>query len=151
MTVAMTDVVDLDVVDEETAANVGTVKALWADRSGRHISSVDVSDGLMSSRVLNWRQVVAVGPDALVTSSSGGEPNDDEDTSVDGADEATSLSYIGANVLTSDGVLVGSVTDVHFEESSGAVTALMTTEGRVDGQRIRSLGSFAVVVDPDVE
>ena len=54
---------------------------------------------------------------------------------------------LGTRVLTVDGRELGTVTDVEFDTDSGAVVRVQTDQGPIEPDRLRSLGSYALVVD----
>ena len=154
MTIAITNVLKLNVVGSETAEEIGSVKGFVFDRSGRRVNAVTVSDGLLGSQQIAWDRINAIGPDAVLVSipaTDRGNTDTDGNTETAAAtgddNDRPNIEYIGATVLTTDGANAGTVADVHVDESDGTVSAIMTTEGRVDGSRIRSLGSFAAVID----
>ncbi len=151
MSAILTQIEGLPAVAAETAAELGTVKTLKFDRTGRSITGIEISDGLLKSHKVRWSAVSAIGPDAVILSvPESEEPLADESLvwSQDREDESE-IDFVGSSVLTTDGLLVGTVNDVHLDAETGSVNALMTTNGRIGGERIRSLGTFAAVVVPD--
>ncbi len=56
------------------------------------------------------------------------------------------LPLLGGRILTDRGDLVGALDDLEFDESTGAVEALVAGEETIAATRLRSIGSYAVVV-----
>lgn len=57
------------------------------------------------------------------------------------------VTMLGTRVLAVDGREVGTVTDVEFDTDSGVVVRVVTDQGPIEPDRLRSLGSYALVVD----
>ncbi len=53
----------------------------------------------------------------------------------------------GARILTVDGREVGSVTDVEFDTDPEVMVHVVTDPGPIEIDRLRSLGSYGLVVD----
>ena len=53
---------------------------------------------------------------------------------------------MGKRLLTDDGTEIGTVDDIDFDPTGGAVKAVVTRGGPVAGDRLRGCGSYAVIV-----
>jgi uncharacterized protein YrrD len=135
------------VVAADTAETIGSVKGFVLDRSGRTIDAIHIDGRGKRAIVLPWSAVNSFGSDAVMA-SSGDDPeaisNDHEKSAVTGA-----VTLIGARVLTTAGLDIGTIDDVEFETDSGSVVRVVTAQGPIEPSRFRSLGSFALVVDQD--
>jgi len=80
-----------------------------------------------------WRW--GVGPDAVIVT-------DDEAAS----QPTEGRSPMGRLVLSELGNAVGPVTDVEFDESSGALISLATEAALIEGDRVLADGPYAIVV-----
>ena len=147
MTSILSEVLGRRVVATDTVADLGEVKTLVPNQSGRTIDGIHVSGGKRHPELVNWSDVDAVGPDAVMVSSADAlaEWTDDR------TDEAVRghVDFLGSTILSTDGAILGTVSDVHFDEDDGVIVGLLHEGGRIDGERIRSIGTFAVVVAAD--
>ena len=82
-----------------------------------------------------WSQIVGIGPDAVVVT-------DDQSA----AQPTEGRSPMGRLVLSELGNAAGPVTDVEFDESSGALISLATESVLIEGDRLLADGSYAIVV-----
>ena len=57
------------------------------------------------------------------------------------------VAALGSRVLTTDGFDAGTVVDVEFDTGSGDLTSVRTGTDTFGADRLRSLGSYALVVD----
>lgn len=144
MTSTLSELLGRRVVAADTAADLGEVKAVVPNRAGRVLDGIHVSGGKRHPELVKWSDITAVGPDAVMISSSSAltEWTDDR------TDEAVRghIDFLGSTILSTDGAILGSVSDVHFDEESGTIVGLLHDGGRIDGERVRSIGTFAVVV-----
>lgn len=58
----------------------------------------------------------------------------------------TSIRSFGPDAVVADNA---DVDDAVFDAESGEITAVQTSSGRIDAQRLHAVGSYALVVDPD--
>lgn len=130
------------VLDTSSATTVGKVDALLVDPAERRVVAVKVKRK-GDDDVLLWPALTSFGPDAVTV---GGE--DAFSQADDRLDALASKAgrLLGKRVLTDAGNEAGTVQDVEFDPEDGRVTVLVTTEGDVDGARLRGVGSWAVVV-----
>lgn len=134
------------VVASDTAESIGAVKGFVLDRRGRRIESIHVDGRGKRASLLAWSAVRSFGVDAVMAASGhdpSGVTDEHEKESVTGH-----VAMLGARVLTTDGVEAGTVTDVEFDADSGEVLRILTAQGAIDADHLRSLGSYALVVDP---
>jgi uncharacterized protein YrrD len=134
------------VVATDTAETIGSVKGFVLDWAGRNIEAIHIDGHGKRAIVLPWSAVSSFGADAVMA-SSGDDPaaiaNDHEKSAVKG-----DVTMIGTRVLTTGGLDIGNVDDVEFETNSGAVVRVVTGQGPLEPDRFRSLGSYALVVEP---
>ena len=133
------------IVAADSATSVGRVDDLLLDASATRVAAVGVEGHGHRSHVVRWASITAFGGDAVMARSAA-----DVDLANSEQSRASGLgdySVIGKRVLTVDGSDAGSVTDVEFDPVSGVVGAVVTDHERVDGRRVRSIGSYALIVD----
>lgn len=53
-----------------------------------------------------------------------------------------------SRVLTTGGFEVGTADDVQTDTTTGEPIGVITADRRIDAERLRSLGSYALVVEP---
>lgn len=131
------------VVSRASADELGRLEGVVLDVAGRRVGAVQVGKGRKAT-VVAWGDVTGFGPDAIVVAGDDvlRAPDDDRAARTVKGD----LAVLGARVLDDAGNLLGQVDDVELDEASGAVLHLTVGDQRVDADRIRGLGSFALVV-----
>jgi uncharacterized protein YrrD len=145
MSDAFTSAIGRKVVDSATADDVGEIKAFVVDQTGRQITGLQVAGRHRNAPGVDWDDVDSFGDDVVLIASQSAvhEPTEERTTDMVKGD----VHYIGTRILTVEGVELGHVKDVHFDTDSGEVIALMSDSGRVEAARIRSLGTYAAVVE----
>jgi sporulation protein YlmC with PRC-barrel domain len=130
------------VVSTSTAAKVGKVEGFVVDPRARAVLALELRK-TTSGEVLRWADVEAFGTDDVTVVT--------DDAITEAGEQVTALlgkdhRLVGKRVLSTAGDELGTVDDVEFEPSSGAVTLLVLDHGEVAGVRLRGVGSYAVVV-----
>lgn len=145
MSEAFTSAIGRKVIDSATADDVGEVKAFVVDEAGRKITRIQIAGRSRHAQLVDWDDVDSFGDDVVLISSRGAihESTEERTTDIVKGD----IHYIGSRILSVEGVELGTVEDVHFDTETGEVMALMGDSGRVEGTRIRSLGTYAAVVE----
>lgn len=145
MSTSYIELLDRPVVAIDTAAEVGTVKNLVIDRAATRVERIQVAGRSRSPELVEWSQVHSVGSDAVMIGSPEvvheSRSTDDDDLYIRG-----DIEIIGAQVTTTSGFHAGTVTDLHIDADTGSILAAMTSEGRVAVDRIKSFGTFGLVV-----
>jgi uncharacterized protein YrrD len=133
------------VIASGTAESIGSVKGFVLDAGGRTIEAIHIDGHGKRAIILTWPMVEAFGADAVMA-VAGAEP-----TTIDNVHQKEAIkgdvSMLDSRVLTVDGREIGTVEDVEFDTGSGAVVRVSTDHGPVEADRLRSLGSYALVVD----
>lgn len=132
-----------DVVTTDDAETIGRVDTFLIDPATQHIMSLRLSKVKGAERFLSWRDVTSFGRDVVTVA------NDRALRQADGPREEgdrKEFDVLGKLVLTDAGRELGEVEDVEFDPEDGRVHALLTKSDEVAGDRIRGIGSYAVVV-----
>ena len=134
------------VVAQDTADEVGEVKAVVIDRAGRRIERIQVAGPKRHPRLVDWSSIASFGPDAVILGDHDdiGDPVDDRDQEVVRGD----VAVIGARILDTAGFEHGRVADVTFDPETGAIVGVVGDDAHIAADHIRSLGTWALVVDP---
>ncbi|MEU6121569.1 hypothetical protein [Streptomyces sp. NPDC047123] len=128
------------VVSAADAAQVGTVAGLVVEPDGALITALRLDGVKDGGDVVAWRDVHAVGPDAVVVGTTGVA----RFASADGADRQ---NLLGKRLLTELGDEAGTLADVAFDPESGRIDTLHSSRGeRIPGVRLLGVGAYAVVV-----
>lgn len=127
------------VVAVGSAEPIGDVDGFVLDETATRVDGIRVGRG-RGARLLPWSSVQGFGDDAVIATAPGSGGDDDALT---GRPEA-----LGARVLSTSGFELGQVSDIEFDESSGEVLTVAAGSASIDVGRVRSLGSYALVVDP---
>lgn len=135
------------VVSVDTAEELGEVKHLIVDRTANRIDSIHVTGKGTSAEVVRWSAVSAFGDDAVVTSE--GEVAEQVTAGRDAEMTTGNITMLGSRILNTSGIEEGQVEDVVFEPKSGELLAVITANGQIEVERLRSLGSYALIVESD--
>lgn len=132
-----------NLVSTSTADTVGRVDGFVLDPQSRSLVALTFKKTDHGS-VVPWSDLTAVGADAVTVSEA------DKIVELEASPVAElagkDKTVLKKRVLTSDGVHLGKVTDLDLDPQSGAVLELVLDEGRVAGERLIGLGSYALVV-----
>ena len=132
------------VVSTDTATSVGKVEAFLIDPGTRSITALRLAKVTGDADYLSWEDL-RFGPDAVIVASSDRLRPERDDTEAHVA--SNDLEPIGKLVLDDSGTALGTVEDVEFDPTSGAIVELDLGDlGRVAGDRLIGLGAYAVVV-----
>lgn len=132
------------VVTSATAATIGKVKGFVFDRGARTIAAIHIDGHGRHATLLPWSAVDAFGVDAVMAA----EPPDSGDHTA-GDERAAPLAMLGSRILSATGRELGTVNDVEFDTATGAVVRVLAGSGHIEASRLRSLGSYALVVDDE--
>lgn len=116
------DVIGRRVTGREGGQEIGKVRDLAVDPTGRDVLGIVLSDGLLSgARVAPWKAVQAVGPDTVILDSADSVIK--AKTSPEISVAVGSDSRIrGLKLLTTKGKDLGKITELVFDETNGEVT-----------------------------
>ncbi len=135
------------VVAVDTAETIGEVKGFVVDPTATRIESVHISGRGRKAEIVPWASIQSFGADGVMAdlASAGEQVSSDHET------QAVKGNIVArkTRVLTTEGFELGTVEDVMFDTATGQLTGAVTTEGRIDGSRFRSLGSYALIVDAE--
>lgn len=121
------------VVSRATAENLGTVHDVLLAGDQRAVDALVVGKGRKALAV-SWPQIVGIGPDAVVV------------TDDDAPAEAQTRSPMGRLALSELGNAAGAITDVEFDETSGALISLATDTVLIEGDRVLADGPYALII-----
>jgi uncharacterized protein YrrD len=131
------------VVATDSAEQLGVVDGVVVDPLQRRIVAVQL--GGKGGRFVSWGDVRSVGSDAVMVSSSSA-PREARDPWEQRAAAGVTMAP-GTRLLDDGGDELGVVDDVEFDASTGALEALAVGDATVPSDRLRGVGSYAVVVD----
>lgn len=136
------------VMDLVTAETVGTVAACTVAPSPARIAGLRLKTRGRGNYTLAWEDVRSFGPDAVAVEGAD-RIRDEKD--IDPGDPASAVhDPVGKAVLTDTGREKGTVVDVEFDEQTGHIGHLLTSEEQIPGDTLLAVGSYAVVVSaPD--
>lgn len=145
MTETFTSAEGRSVVASDTAESIGEVKGFVVDRTATRVDAVHVAGRGKKAEVISWSAIKSFGADAVMADSAATP----EQVTTERETQAVKgkVAALGSRVLTTDGFDAGTVVDVEFDTGSGDLTAVRTDTDTFSGDRLRSLGSFALVVD----
>jgi uncharacterized protein YrrD len=122
------------VVSRASAETLGEVNDLLLSPDPWTVSALILGKG-RKAQAVDWPQIVGIGPDAVVVS--------DDDAAGERPD---ARSPIGRLALGELGNAAGAVTDVEFDEASGALISLDTEAAPIEADRLMADGPYALIV-----
>ncbi|MFJ8073765.1 PRC-barrel domain-containing protein [Streptomyces sp. NPDC096176] len=126
------------------AETVGTLAACTITASPARIAGFRLKTRGRGGYVLPWDNVLAFGADAVTIRSA---ENLRAEKDIDPADPAhKSREPLGKPVLTEGGDGLGTLADIDFDERTGRIRRLVSTEAEISGDQILGTGIFALVV-----
>jgi uncharacterized protein YrrD len=145
MTETFTGAEGRSVVASDTAEGIGEVKGFVVDPTASRVDAVHVSGRGKKAEVVAWSAITSFGADAVMADSA----STPEQVTTDRETQAVrgKVSALGSRVLTTTGFDAGTVVDVEFDTGSGELTAVRTDTDTFSRDRLRSLGSYALVVE----
>lgn len=140
----LSDALGTTVLSRDDAEELGRVRHLLVDVGARRITALHIDGRRKKALLVDWDALSGFGPDAVVVGPGDAlrGPADDTELAMVSGD----LDWIGRRVLTTNGDAVGTVTDVEFDASTGALTAVVTDQASYEAERLRALGPYCVIV-----
>lgn len=132
------------VISRASAEPVGTLRHVVIDVARRRIAALHVDGRRKKASLVDWSSIVGFGPDGIVV-------QDDDATRPPAGDAELAvasgkLDLDGRLVLSDAGDSLGVLTDVVFDESTGAIAAVVAGEEEIPADRLRAIGSYCVIV-----
>ena len=155
------DLIGLPVIAFDTGSRVEKVEDVVFDQDSNRVLGVIVDDGgwLRSARVVPFSDLQAIGPDAVIVQSA---------AVVRGSDETAEMRPVlergnvlkGTRIMTTDGRDLGTMTDIFFDEGTGALegyevsggmfTDAYTGRSFVPAPKTVKIGHDVAFVEPEV-
>jgi sporulation protein YlmC with PRC-barrel domain len=131
------------VISRDSAEELGTVGNFLVDARRGQVTSIVVGHG-RKARLVDWDQLAAFGPDAVMIRADDSlrEPADDRER--DGVDGK--LDLIGKKALTESGCELGKVDDVNFDPETGALQTLRIGDREMPADALLGSGTYAAVL-----
>lgn len=126
------------VLSSGSANTLGRVDGFVVDVETARVSGVRVGRG--DGDHLAWDDVQSFGPDAVTVS------DDHHVRQATADDHHEQPLVVGSMVLDTRGTHLGVVSDVEFDPASGRLRYLLTEKGEQAADRLRGIGSYAVVL-----
>ena len=118
-----------------SAEQIGTLRHIVVDATARRIVALHVEGRKKRAQLVDWERIVGFGPDAIMVDSEEAlrTPQDPHELQV----ASGKLDLSGRLVLSDRGNGLGSLSDVEFDESTGALEALVIGQERHDAPGYR--------------
>jgi len=132
------------VLSRGSAEQVGALRHVVVDPAAGRIVALHVDGRKKKAQLVDWDQVVGFGPDAIVVEGEDAlrSPAGDHELEV----ASGKLDLVGRLVLDDAGDALGTLSDLEFDEETGALEALVVGEHRCDPGRLRAIGPYCVIV-----
>lgn len=135
----LSEIAGTKVMSKTSAQKVGKVERILVDVPPRRVTALQVG----RDQLVDWADVSGVGHDAVVIDSEGRVR-----AAADAREEralAGNFDWKGKLVLSDRGDHLGKVVDLEFDEASGELQVVHTTEGTLAARRLHALGSYCLV------
>ena len=136
------------IVAADTAVDLGHIHGFILDDGATRVDALHVDGYARGAQVVHWAAISSFGSDAVMVRTAADIVSATGDREV-GTVKGT-LAAIGKRVLTTEGFAAGTVEDVQFDSTTGLIKEIVTDQGIVDAKRLRSIGSYAAVIDAAV-
>ena len=131
------------VVSTDTADTIGHLHSYVVDPAAKRIVALTLKKTPAAGSVLPWSDITGFGADAITAAGQHLLLEPDEQLS---ALDDKAHTMVGKQVLTTAGYRIGTISDVDFDPTTGAITTLLLAEENIDGRRLIGAGSYAVIV-----
>lgn len=124
--------IGLNIVSQSDGVALGKARDLIFDHDANELIAIVLSEkelfGFIQPQVVPWREVVSVGPHAIIVQSAASKIKAGDDERISAvAQRQTSLT--GTRILTTDGEALGTMADVFIDETSGHVVGYEVSGG----------------------
>ncbi len=137
------EVTNHPVLDVSSAVTVGRIDDVVVDPTNHQVLGFVLAKTASKATWLAWDRMKALGRDAATIESTDALAEPPEHAPP-GLRKGKAL---GGRVLSDQGLELGALTDVEFDDESGVVHALHVDSGRVlPGATMRGVGTYATVV-----
>ncbi len=136
------------VISRASAQELGVVGHLLVDCDTLTIAALTIGKG-KKAQLVDWAQVSGFGPDAVMVIDEGSLRSPATERERNAADGK--LELVGKRVLSEIGNELGTLDDVSFEPSTGALEVLRVANRDFEASTLLSSGSYAVVLNADTE
>ena len=132
------------VISRDSAEQVGTLRHVVIDVTARRIVALHVDGRKRKSQLVDWSAITGFGPDAIVVESEDAlrPPAEGQELEV----ASGKLDLDGRLALSEGGDALGAVTDIEFDEASGAIERIVTDQASYDATRLRAIGPYCVIL-----
>lgn len=134
------------VVAVDNAEEIGKVKHFVVAADASRVERLHIDGRKSNALFAEWGDLESFGQDRVMVraASAPSESNDDRD--IDAA--RGRIELLSSRLLDSAGFEHGTVTDASFDADDGRIVSVTSSDGEVvDGSRLRSIGSYAVIFD----
>jgi len=141
--IRLRDALGRPVMARDTAEALGPLHGVVVDAGERRVTAVQVGKG-HKGRLVDWSAITGMGPDAVVVDAEASlraASGEREERFLKG-----DLPLLGHRVLNDAGDVLGALDDVELDETTGALVSLLAGGETIAASRLRSLGSYALVV-----
>lgn len=132
------------VVSRASAETVGDLKHVVVDVAARRITALHVAGRRKKARLVDWERITGFGPDGIVI--EGEESARGTADALERAVVAGDLDLDGRLVLSEAGDSLGALQDILFDESDGAIGAVVVGGAEHDGGLLRAIGPYCVIL-----
>ena len=132
------------VLSRESAVRVGKVRHVVIDVAERRIAALHVDGRRRRALLVEWGAITGFGPDGVIIDSERSLRPPDEGEELEVASGHRDLE--GRMVLSDAGVELGRITDIVFDESTGALITIVTEGGEHPAGRLRALGPYCMIL-----
>jgi uncharacterized protein YrrD len=132
------------ILSRESAERIGKVRHVVIDVAERRIAALHVDGRRKKARLVDWSAITGFGPDSIIIDSERSLRSPDEGEELEVASGHRDLH--GRLVLSDEGLELGRITDIVFDEESGALITIVTDREEHPAGRLRALGPYCMIL-----
>lgn len=132
------------VLSRESAERVGKVRHVVIDVPGRRIAALHVDGRRRKAQMVDWSAITGFGPDSVIIDSERSlrSPGEGEELEV----ASGHLDLEGRLVLSDEGLELGRITDIVFDEATGELLTIETDREEHPAASLRTIGPYCVIL-----
>lgn len=134
------------VVAVDTAEKIGKVKHFVISRDASRVERLHIDGRTANSLFAEWGDLESFGQDRVMVRVASDPSKSDDDRDIDAA--RGKIEFLSTRLLDSAGFEHGTAADASFDAEDGHIVSVTSSDGEViDAERLRSVGSYAIVFD----
>ena len=134
------------VIAVDTAEDIGKVKHFVISSDASRVERLHIDGRASNSLFAEWADLESFGDDRVMVRVASAPAESDDDRDIETA--RGKIELLTSRLLDSAGYEHGTAVDASFRAEDGRIVSVTSSDGEViDAERLRSIGSYAIVFD----